>query len=348
MTSRLSSLLVRDGVVTVRRMEKAFQRQVLFGGGLDTILLEMNETTEQRLLQYLSMATGLPPATARELEGADARAAARCSRDLSDRFSIVPLWSEGEALRVLTRDPVDLAALEILANELEVSIQPFVAAEFRYELAFDRVYGRPSDERFTRLGEASRLSAIPPAGRSSVVVESAATKSGSIPLPNQARAGVGLGSAEAAGRRAAPAATGAAPAAAGAAPPTSSLGPAGMAASAAPGTSWDADDETTAPDRRATDDPSAELTERIEGAVGSGPAAAPVDAGVDAGGGPAAARGGPAPRGGGVPPPHRRGADRGRRRPRSSIGRGACRKPGRARVPVGCDGTRGRGVAGRG
>ena len=51
MTSRLSSLLVRDGVIGVKRMEKAFQRQVLFGGGLDTILLEMGEISEQRLLQ---------------------------------------------------------------------------------------------------------------------------------------------------------------------------------------------------------------------------------------------------------------------------------------------------------
>jgi len=172
MTSRLSSLLVRDGVVAVRRMEKAFQRQVLFGGGLDTILLEMNELNEQRLLQFLSLATGLPPATARELDGADPRAAARCSRDLAERFAVVPLWFDGDALRVLTRDPVDLGVLEDLASELGAAIQPFVAPEFRYELAFDRVFGRRSEERFTRLADASRLSAIPPVGRSpSVVVE---------------------------------------------------------------------------------------------------------------------------------------------------------------------------------
>ena len=43
MPSRLSSLLVRDGLVGVKRMEKAFQRQVIYGGSLDTILLEMNQ-----------------------------------------------------------------------------------------------------------------------------------------------------------------------------------------------------------------------------------------------------------------------------------------------------------------
>ena len=31
-SSRLSSLLVRDGVVGVKRMEQAFQRQVIYSG----------------------------------------------------------------------------------------------------------------------------------------------------------------------------------------------------------------------------------------------------------------------------------------------------------------------------
>src|SRR4030095_5425646 len=81
MTSRLSSLLVRDGVIGVKRMEKAFQRQVLFGGALDTILLEMREISEQRLLQYLSLSSGLPPATTGELEHIDPNVSAICSRD---------------------------------------------------------------------------------------------------------------------------------------------------------------------------------------------------------------------------------------------------------------------------
>jgi Type II secretion system (T2SS), protein E, N-terminal domain len=170
MTSRLSSLLVRDGVVEVKRMQKAIQRQVLFEGALDTVLLEMNEVPEQRLLQYLSLATGLPPATARELEGLEPRAAQRCPRELAERFGVVPLSFDGDALRVLARDPVDLGALEDLASELGTPVQPFVAPEFRFELAFDRVFGRPSEERYSRLAEASRLSVIPPVGGAPSVV----------------------------------------------------------------------------------------------------------------------------------------------------------------------------------
>ena len=171
MTSRLSSLLVRDGVIGVKRMEKAFQRQVLFGGGLDTILLEMGEITEQRLLQYLSLATGLPPATPNELETLDPRAAEVCHKELAGRFKVVPLAFDGDALRVLARDPVDIAGLEDLASELEVPVQPFVAPEFRWELTFDRAFGQSSDERFLRVAEVVRSAAPAPAvGKPQTVV----------------------------------------------------------------------------------------------------------------------------------------------------------------------------------
>src|SRR5690606_3587712 len=171
MTSRLSSLLVRDGVIGVKRMEKAFQRQVLFGGALDTILLEIKEISEQRLVQYLSLATGLPPATARELDATDPRAIEVCPREAAEQFQVVPLSFEGDALRVLARDPVDLGALEDLASELGVPVQPFVAPEFRFELAFDRAYGRKSDARFTRIADMVKSEApSTPVGRSQSVV----------------------------------------------------------------------------------------------------------------------------------------------------------------------------------
>src|SRR5438874_928089 len=106
MPSRLSSLLVRDGLVGVKRMEKAFQRQVIYGGSLDTILLEMTLVPEDRLTQYLALASGLPPA-ARDEGGAIAPGAVEMiTKDLAFQFRAVPLALEGEALRETgTRGP---------------------------------------------------------------------------------------------------------------------------------------------------------------------------------------------------------------------------------------------------
>src|SRR5512141_2685905 len=103
MPARLSSLLVRDGLVGVKRMEKAYQRQVIYGGSLDTILLEMNLVPEERLTQYLALASGLPPAARDDGTAIAATALALIGKDIAEQFRAVPLSlaPDGEALRIL-------------------------------------------------------------------------------------------------------------------------------------------------------------------------------------------------------------------------------------------------------
>src|SRR5262245_39820659 len=106
MPARLSSLLVRDGLVGVKRMEKAFQRQVIYGGSLDTILLEMTLVPEERLTQYLALASGLPPASREDNAGEiDGEALFQITSEIAAQFRAVPLSLDGEALRVLVCSP---------------------------------------------------------------------------------------------------------------------------------------------------------------------------------------------------------------------------------------------------
>ena len=171
MPSRLSSLLVRDGLVGVKRMEHAFQRQVIYGGCLDTILLEMSLVPEERLLQYLSLATGLPPATRAETDAVDIEAVDKCPSDLARAFRVVPLCFEEGALRVLVHDPVDLALLEELANELEFPIQPLVVPEYRFHLVYARMFGGTPNARFTELAKRAEESyPSSPVGRAPTVI----------------------------------------------------------------------------------------------------------------------------------------------------------------------------------
>ncbi|HSD89680.1 MAG TPA: hypothetical protein VLB44_19245 [Kofleriaceae bacterium] len=112
MPSRLSSLLVRDGLVGVKRMEKAFQRQVIYGGSLDTILLEMGLVPEERLVQYLALASGLPPASRDEGTTIDPVAIAVIPREVSETYRAVPVALEGDALRLLVCSPLEMTQLE--------------------------------------------------------------------------------------------------------------------------------------------------------------------------------------------------------------------------------------------
>ncbi|HEY1552457.1 MAG TPA: hypothetical protein VGG28_31735 [Kofleriaceae bacterium] len=188
--SRLSSLLVRDGLVGVKRMEKAFQRQVIYGGALDTILLEINAVPEERLTQYLALASGLPPAARDESRTIDLQAVGLLPADLAEQFRAVPLSLSGDALRVLVCSPLELAELEDLADLLDRPLQPLITPEYRWHLAYAAAYATEAPARFTTLARTLEIESSPEAvGRArSVIVDGASVQHDTQPLAMEQRA----------------------------------------------------------------------------------------------------------------------------------------------------------------
>src|SRR3954449_2968650 len=132
-------------------MEKAFQRQVIYGGSLDTILLEMSLVPEERLTQYLALASGLPPAARDEGAVLDPEAAASITREMAERYRAVPVALEREAIRILVCAPLDLTELEDLADLLDRPLQPLITPEYRWNLVYANAYGLDPAARFTTL-----------------------------------------------------------------------------------------------------------------------------------------------------------------------------------------------------
>ncbi len=190
MPSRLSSLLVRDGLVGVKRMEKAFQRQVIYGGSLDTILLEMSLVPEERLTQYLALASGLPPASKDEGAEIEASALAVIGKELAAKYRAVPLALDGEALRILVCAPLEITELEDLADMIDRPLQPLIAPEYRWNLVFATAYSIDPPARFTTLARTLDVDpAISPVGRArTVIVDDVAAKAARTtnPLPTVA------------------------------------------------------------------------------------------------------------------------------------------------------------------
>jgi hypothetical protein len=186
MPSRLSSLLVRDGLVGVKRMEKAFQRQVIYGGSLDTILLEMALIPEDRLTQYLALASGLPPASRAEGGVIASTALELVDKEIAEQYRAIPLAVEGEALRILVCAPLELSELEDLADLLDRPLQPLITPEFRWHLVFASAYGLEPPARFTTLARSIDVDPITtPVGRArSVIVDSGAATA--VPVASDA------------------------------------------------------------------------------------------------------------------------------------------------------------------
>jgi hypothetical protein len=151
-------------------MEHVFQRQVIYGGSLDTILLEMELVEDHRLQQYLSLATGLPLANGALSSQPGDELTKTCTQALASKYQVVPIRLEGGALGVLVSDPVDVGTLEALADELDLSVQPMVVPEYQYRMSFARLYGEETEERFAKLAEQASQSKAPKAAKQVPVV----------------------------------------------------------------------------------------------------------------------------------------------------------------------------------
>jgi hypothetical protein len=161
-------------------MEKAFQRQVIYGGSLDTILLEMNLVPEERLTQYLALASGLPPAAKDEGSQIDPAAIAVFSSEIAAQFRAVPLGFEqsGDAVRVLVCSPLEISELEDLADLLDRPLQPLITPEYRWHLVYAKAYRVDAPARFSTLARTVENEAAGgpgPVGRAkSVIIEEGA------------------------------------------------------------------------------------------------------------------------------------------------------------------------------
>src|SRR3954452_9389991 len=103
--SALTSMLVRDRVVPVSKIEEELQHQVLTGGDIETILLEMNLLGEDVLSAYRAAIYGLLPATREEVMRASRDAVRRVPRELARGAGFVPLSFEGRMLVVAASEP---------------------------------------------------------------------------------------------------------------------------------------------------------------------------------------------------------------------------------------------------
>ena len=156
MASRLSDRLVKAGRVSADTMRAAVARQAVYGGSLDTALLETDAIDEPLLWEELGVATGLPmpePAlcenpvkfvnpdgTAIELDAA-----------WSDKARAVPVGVRAGALQVLCGEPLARPELDAASERLGVPFQLYIVPEVRLAAVRQAIFDRPMPPRLLRL-----------------------------------------------------------------------------------------------------------------------------------------------------------------------------------------------------
>src|ERR1700685_4486548 len=96
----LSSLIVQREIATIRQVEEALARQVLYGGDLVTNLLEVAKLDEAMLTGLLAGAYGLAPATVGPLPLPNERAKGLVTAEMASARALVPMTIENGVLFV--------------------------------------------------------------------------------------------------------------------------------------------------------------------------------------------------------------------------------------------------------
>jgi len=146
----LSSLIVQRGIASIREIEEALARQVLYGGDFVTNLFEVSHVEEAALMPVVAGSYGLPAADPGELPRAPGEALRLVAAEVVRERAFAPL-EVGGSLVVAVAEPLSRDAEQELTFALALPIEQRVAPLFRIRQALARDYGIPPDKRIARL-----------------------------------------------------------------------------------------------------------------------------------------------------------------------------------------------------
>jgi hypothetical protein len=137
---RLGAWLLGRHRINEDQLQRALQHQSFFGGRLGTSLIKLGYIDEDILGAYLSDVAGTPYAPPARLEDIPPEVIALVPARLAAQYRVVPIGVEGRRLRLAMRDPKDLIALDEIAFLTGMSIEPYVATDFRIQKALQRYF----------------------------------------------------------------------------------------------------------------------------------------------------------------------------------------------------------------
>ena len=158
--SVLASLLVRDQVIPVERVQQAIQEQVMRGGNLDTVLLELEYLVENQMNAYCAAVYGLLPATRDEVMNAPLGTIRVLPREFAVRHRLIPVARTEDAVVLAVDRPLPDATLREISFELGIDPVQRIVCSVRVEAGLAHHYDIEMTARMRRLNE--RLEAADP------------------------------------------------------------------------------------------------------------------------------------------------------------------------------------------
>jgi hypothetical protein len=145
---KVGEALVRAGLITKEQLRQGLERQVIFGGRIGTNLVELKILKEADLVSFLSKYLKVPAVDPSMLLSADEETRACISREMAEKYKVVPFRKDRNRLHVASIDPRSMAAVDELRFITGYDVIPYVTSELRLLYALEKFYGLKRDLRY--------------------------------------------------------------------------------------------------------------------------------------------------------------------------------------------------------
>ncbi len=145
---KLGEALVRESLITREQLKLALERQVIFGGRIGTNIVELGILREKELGAFLGRFFRAPAADPALLSAVDGETIACISREIAEKYKMVPFKKERNRLHTAMLDPRSMAAVDELRFITGYDVIPYAVTELRLLHALEKYYGIERDLRY--------------------------------------------------------------------------------------------------------------------------------------------------------------------------------------------------------
>ena len=141
MDEKLGELLIKKNLLTQAQLEEALQAQVIFGGKLGTVLIEMGLITEDILAEILEQLINIPCAKPGQLQNIPDNVIKIISPEQAEKHKVMPVSVIGKKLTLAMADPRNLQSIDEISFRTGYIVMPILALEVRLVFALESYYG---------------------------------------------------------------------------------------------------------------------------------------------------------------------------------------------------------------
>jgi len=145
---KLGEALVKAGLITEKQLKEALERQIVFRGRIDTNLVELRFIEDAKLASFLGKFLNLPIVGADIVNSIPEDVINLFSREIVEKYKILPFRIERHKLHVAMLDPKDIKVIDDLRFKTGHEIIPYVITELRLLNAFEKYYGIKKEIRY--------------------------------------------------------------------------------------------------------------------------------------------------------------------------------------------------------